>query len=83
MRSICFTDESTFTLNNEPSTQNTVACFDTFKSDLRLAANTNLYFIHFDVKTAFLNGELKEEIFMKQAEGLDDVSGRVCKLLKS
>lgn len=37
----------------------------------------------FDIKTAFLYGDIKEDIFMKQSEGFDDGSGKVCKLLKS
>ncbi|CAI7862332.1 unnamed protein product, partial [Closterium sp. NIES-53] len=36
-----------------------------------------------DVTTAFLNGILKEEIFMAQLEGFDDGSGRVLKLKKA
>ncbi|CAI7874356.1 unnamed protein product [Closterium sp. NIES-53] len=36
-----------------------------------------------DVTTAFLNGILKEEIFMAQREGFDDGSGRVWKLKKA
>lgn len=36
-----------------------------------------------DVVTPFLQGELNEEIYMKQPEGYDDKSGRVCKLNKS
>ncbi|CAI7884298.1 unnamed protein product [Closterium sp. NIES-54] len=35
-----------------------------------------------DVKTAFLYGVVDEEIYMKQPEGYDDGSGRVCKLNK-
>lgn len=36
----------------------------------------------FDIKTAFLYGDLREDVFMKQPIGLCDVAGRVCKLLK-
>lgn len=36
-----------------------------------------------DVKTAFLYGVVEEEIYMKQPEGYDDGSGRVCKLHKA
>ncbi|CAI7817015.1 unnamed protein product, partial [Closterium sp. NIES-54] len=36
-----------------------------------------------DVKTAFLYGVVDEEIYMKQPEGYDDGSGRVCKLNKA
>ncbi|CAI7844017.1 unnamed protein product [Closterium sp. NIES-54] len=36
-----------------------------------------------DVKTAFLYGVVDEEIYMKQPEGYDDESGRVCRLNKA
>ncbi|CAI7782963.1 unnamed protein product [Closterium sp. NIES-53] len=36
-----------------------------------------------DVKTAFLYGVVDEEIYMKQPEGYDDRSGRVCRLNKA
>ncbi|CAI7820384.1 unnamed protein product, partial [Closterium sp. NIES-53] len=36
-----------------------------------------------DVKTAFLYGVVHEEIYMKQREGYDDGSGRVCRLKKA
>ncbi|GJP33925.1 hypothetical protein CLOM_g18424 [Closterium sp. NIES-68] len=36
-----------------------------------------------DIVTAFLNGIILEEVYMKQPEGLDDGSGRVCRLKKA
>jgi hypothetical protein len=37
-----------------------------------------------DVKTAFLNGELEEEIYMQQAQGYEEGgTGMVCHLKKS
>jgi len=36
-----------------------------------------------DVETAFLNGTVKSEVFVKQPTGYDDKSGKVCKLNKA
>src|SRR5437660_12178653 len=36
-----------------------------------------------DVKGAYLNGSLKEKIYMKQPEGYDDRTGCLCCLIKS
>ena len=36
-----------------------------------------------DVKGAYLNGILKEEIYMKQPKGYDDETGRLCQLIKT
>ena len=60
-----------------------VARFDTIRTVLSIAANEHLKLVQFDVKTAFLNGVIEEEIFMQQPEGYSDGTNRVCKLLKS
>src|SRR5439155_9962209 len=47
-----------------------------------LAASLNLSITQFDIKTAYLNGDLEDELYMRQPQGFDDKTGRVCHLLK-
>ncbi|CAM8905846.1 unnamed protein product [Rhodiola kirilowii] len=57
----------------------------TIRTVLGLVAKENLYLQQMDVKTAFLHGDLDEEIYMKQPEGFE-VNGKeklVCNLKKS
>ena len=52
---------------------------------LSIVATQNLELVQMDVKTAFLHGEIEEEIYMKQPEGFE-VAGKeshVCLLKKS
>ena len=57
--------------------------FDTIRAVISVAAKENMTVTHFDVKTAFLYGDLEEATYMNQPEGYGDGSGRVCKLKKS
>jgi hypothetical protein len=52
---------------------------------LSLAASHGLFVHQMDVKAAFLNGELEEEIYMDQPDGFiaKGQEGKVCNLLKS
>ena len=63
-----------------------VVRYDTLRVILAIATARQLKMCQFDVKTAFLHGELKEEIYMEIPEELDAPNDRreyVCKLAKS
>jgi hypothetical protein len=45
---------------------------DSFRIIMALVAHFDLELHQMDVKTAFLNGDLEEEVYMKQPEGFDD-----------
>ena len=62
-----------------------VVRYDSLRVLIAIAASHNLELAQLDVKTAFLNGEVEEEIFISQPEGYI-VAGRekeVCRLNKS
>lgn len=60
-----------------------VARLSTIRAVLGIAAQENLALQQFDVSTAFLNGDVKEQIFVKQPEGFSDGTKRVCELKRS
>lgn len=60
-----------------------VAKLGTIRSVLSIAASEKMHLIQFDVSTAFLYGDLEEIIYMKQPEGYEDGSDKVCELKKS
>lgn len=47
------------------------------------AAENSLYMSQFDVKTAFLYGDLDETVYMEQPEGFKEDNQKVCKLKRS
>ncbi|CAI7847162.1 unnamed protein product, partial [Closterium sp. NIES-54] len=55
----------------------------TLRVMLGTAANRGWRIKQMDIKTSFLNGIILEELYMLQPEGLDDGSGRVCRLKKA
>lgn len=60
-----------------------VARLSSIRLLLAFAAKLNLDVDHLDVETAFLNGDLEEEIFMEQPEGFSNDKSKVCLLKKS
>ena len=58
---------------------------DSLRIILALVAHLDLELQQMDVTTAFLNGDLEEEVYMKQPEGFSSREGEhsVCKLKKS
>jgi len=48
-----------------------------------IAASQKMVLTQFDVSTAFLYGQLEEEIYMEQSECFNDGSERVCRLKRS
>ena len=67
------------------NTYSPVARLTTIRALLSLATSYGLIVHHMDVKTAFLNGELDDEIDMDRPDGfvLKGQGNKVCKLLKS
>jgi hypothetical protein len=55
----------------------------TIRTLLSVAASEKMHLMQFDVSTAFMYGNLQEEIYMKQPEGFSDGTAKVCKLNKS
>jgi len=56
---------------------------ETIRSLLAVAAKCKLYIHQMDIKGAYLNGILKEKVYMKQPEGYSDSTGCICLLIKT
>ncbi|KAI1002358.1 hypothetical protein K3495_g5847 [Podosphaera aphanis] len=55
--------------------------FDSFRLVLAIAAYHGLEIGQVDIKGAYLNGNLSENIYMKQPKGFEDGTERVCRLI--
>lgn len=60
-----------------------VVRYESVRCVLALAAAEDMEIRQFDVKTAFLNGKLNEEVYIEQPEGYEDNTDRVCRLNRS
>jgi len=56
---------------------------ETIQAILALVPIKGLKIQQMDVKGAYLNGILKEKVYMRQPEGYEDSTGRVCELIKT
>ena len=56
---------------------------ETICAILAVAATRKLFIYQLDIKGAYLNGKLKQHVYMRQPEGYDDGTGRVCMLVKT
>ena len=56
---------------------------DTIRAILALVPILGLKIHQLDIKGAYLNGILKEKVYMRQPEGYEDDTDRICELLKT
>ena len=56
---------------------------DTLRTIISIATIHDLELHHLDVKSAYLNGDLTDDIYMAQPSGYEDGTNRVCKLQKA
>lgn len=67
---------------NYDETYSPVVRTETIRILLAMVTKLNMHVQHFDIKTAYLNGELREHILMEPPQGHDH-GGKVCKLRRS
>jgi len=63
-------------------THSPVVRLETIRAILALAPTRKLIIHQLDIKGAYLNGTLREKIYMKQPEGYNDGTSRICLLIK-
>jgi hypothetical protein len=59
-----------------------VVRLETLRIMLAMSVTDNLAIRQMDIKGAYLNGTLKETVYICQPNGYDDGSGRICQLVK-
>lgn len=64
-------------------TYSPVARYSSIRLLLAKAARYNLIIHQMDAVSAFLQGELTEEIYMRQPPGVEDTPGKVCRLRRA
>ena len=64
-------------------THSPVVRLETIRAILAIEPTKKLYIQQLDIKGAYLNGVLKERVYMKQPEGFNNGTGRVCQLIKT
>jgi len=64
-------------------THSPVVRLETIRAILALAPTCKLIIHQLDVKGAYLNGILREKIYMKQPKGYSDGTPRICQLIKT
>lgn len=60
-----------------------VVRMDSIRLLFSLCAQLDLEYLQFDVATAFLNGSIEEELYLRPPEGLEAPDGYTCRLRKS
>ena len=64
-------------------THSPVVRLETIRAILAIAQTRKLFIQQMDIKGAYLNGKLKERVYMCQPEGYEDGTERVCLLIKT
>ena len=68
---------------NYVDTFSPVVRMETIQAILALVPLMGLKIHQLDIKGAYLNGILKEKVYMQQPEGYEDDTDRICELLKT
>jgi hypothetical protein len=68
---------------NYTKTHSPIVCLESIRLLLAIAATRGLKIHQMDVKGAYLNGTLEEQVYMQQPKGFEDGTDCICELLRS